>query len=82
MLILLKTVLRCERQTLHRLPVSKALVFTVHTYTYPVRQIKDEGCGEDLANAVDGLKRGNVPEMHAYKKGDVWGEALKDFLRS
>ncbi|KAJ5687744.1 hypothetical protein N7536_010363 [Penicillium majusculum] len=77
-----QTVLRCERQTLHRLPVSKALVFTVHTYTYPVRQIKDEGCGEDLANAVDGLKRGNVPEMHAYKKGDVWGEALKDFLRS
>ncbi|KAF7515472.1 hypothetical protein PCG10_003202 [Penicillium crustosum] len=77
-----QTVLRCERQTLHRLPVSKALVFTVHTYTYPVRQIKDEGCGEDLANAVDGLKRGNVPKMHTYKRGDVWGEALKDFLRS
>ncbi|KAJ5588879.1 hypothetical protein N7537_011557 [Penicillium hordei] len=77
-----QTVLRCERQTLHRLPVSEALVFTIHTYTYPVKQIKDEGCGEDLANAIDGLKRGNVPEMHAYKKGDVWGEALKDFLRS
>ncbi|CAI7669798.1 unnamed protein product [Penicillium viridicatum] len=77
-----QTVLRCERQTLHRLPMSKALVFTIHTYAYPVRQIKDEGCGEDLANAIDGLKRGNVPEMHAYKKGDVWGEALKDFLRS
>ncbi|KOS46087.1 hypothetical protein ACN38_g3018 [Penicillium nordicum] len=77
-----QTVLRCERQTLHRMPVSKALVFTIHTYTYPVRQIKDEGCGEDLANAIDGLKRGNVPEMHAYKKGDVWGEALKEFLRS
>ncbi|KAK4862164.1 hypothetical protein LT330_003302 [Penicillium expansum] len=77
-----QTVLRCERQTLHRLPVSKALVFTIHTYVYPVRQIKDEGSGEDLANAVDGLKRGNVPEMHNYKKGDVWGEALKDFLRA
>ena len=62
--------------------MSKALVFTIHTYAYPVRQVKDEGCGEDLANAIDGLKRGNVPEMHAYKKGDVWGEALKDFLRS
>ncbi|KAJ5158609.1 Protein of unknown function DUF3445 [Penicillium coprophilum] len=77
-----QTVLRCERQTLHRLPVSKALVFTVHTYVYPVRQLKDEGSGEDLANAVDGLKRGNVPEIHTYKKGDVWGEALKDFLRA
>lgn len=62
--------------------MSKALVFTIHTYVYPVRQIKDEGSGEDLANAVDGLKRGNVPEMHNYKKGDVWGEALKDFLRA
>ena len=80
-LISLKTLLRCERQTLHRLPVSKALVFTIHTYVYPVRQIKDEGSGEDLANAIEGLKKGNVPEMHVYKKGDVWGEALKDFLR-
>ncbi|KAI2680770.1 hypothetical protein CBS147317_718 [Penicillium roqueforti] len=77
-----QTCLRCERQTLHRLPVSKALVFTVHTYLYPIKQIKDEGSGEDLANAVDGLKRGNVPGMHIYKKGDVWGEALKDFLRT
>ncbi|KAJ5185357.1 Protein of unknown function DUF3445 [Penicillium cf. griseofulvum] len=77
-----QTVLRCERQTLHRLPVSKALVFTVHTYVYPIRQIKNEGSGEDLANAIDGLKRGNVPEIHTYKKGDVWGEALKDFLRA
>ncbi|KAG0155221.1 hypothetical protein PDIDSM_795 [Penicillium digitatum] len=77
-----QTVLRCERQTLHRLPVSKALVFAIHTYVYPVRQIKEEGSGEDLANAIDGLRRGNVPEMHGYKKGDVWGEALKDFLRA
>ncbi|KAJ5095417.1 hypothetical protein NUU61_004773 [Penicillium alfredii] len=77
-----QTVLRCERQTLHRLPRSKALVFAFHTYTYPVRQIKDEGLGEELATAIDGLKKGNVPDMHSYKKGDVWGEALKDFLRS
>ncbi|CAG8164800.1 unnamed protein product [Penicillium nalgiovense] len=80
-LIPLKTLLRCERQTLHRLPVSKALIFTIHTYVYPVRQIKDEGSGEELANAIEGLKKGNVPEMHTYKKGDVWGEALNDFLR-
>ena len=62
--------------------MSKALVFTIHTYVYPVGQIKDEGSGEDLANAIEGLKKGNVPEMHTYKKGDVWGEALKDFLRA
>ncbi|OQD89698.1 hypothetical protein PENANT_c002G06857 [Penicillium antarcticum] len=77
-----ETVLRCERQTLHRMPKSEALVFAFHTYTYPIRQIKDEGLGEDMAVAVDGLRKGNVPEMHVYKKGDVWGEALKEFLRS
>ncbi|KAJ5792817.1 uncharacterized protein N7503_008795 [Penicillium pulvis] len=77
-----QTVLRCERQTLHRLPESKAVVFGFHTYTYPIRQIKDEGLGEDLAVAIDGLKKGNVPAMHAYKRGDYWGEAVKRFLRS
>ncbi|KAJ5722635.1 hypothetical protein N7488_000670 [Penicillium malachiteum] len=77
-----QTVLRCERQTLHRLPCSKALVFAFHTYTYPIQQIKDEGLGEDLAVAIDGLKYGNVPAIHAYKRGDYWGEAVKEFLRS
>lgn len=62
--------------------MSKALVFAFHTYTYPIKQIRDEGLGEDMAVAVDGLRKGNVPEMHIYKKGDVWGEALKEFLRS
>ncbi|OGM42158.1 hypothetical protein ABOM_009143 [Aspergillus bombycis] len=76
------TVLRCERQTLHRLPQSKGLVFAFHTYTYPIQMIKDEGLGEDLAAAIDGLKEGNVPGMHWYKRGPVWGEAVKAFLRS
>ncbi|KAJ6021385.1 Protein of unknown function DUF3445 [Penicillium herquei] len=77
-----QTVLRCERQTLHRLVDSKALVFAFHTYTYPIQQIKDEGLGEDLVVAIDGLKYGNVPAIHAYKRGDYWGEAVKEFLRS
>ncbi|KNG87697.1 hypothetical protein ANOM_003890 [Aspergillus nomiae NRRL 13137] len=76
------TVLRCERQTLHRLPQSKALVFAFHTYTDPIQMVKDEGLGEDLAAAIDGLKEGNVPAMHWYKRGPVWGEAVKAFLRS
>lgn len=77
-----KTFVRCERQTLHRLPKSKALVFAFHTYLYPIEQIKNEGGGEDLANAIDGLKMGSVPEMHFYKRGAVWGEAVKRYLRS
>ncbi|KAE8448374.1 hypothetical protein EG329_009618 [Mollisiaceae sp. DMI_Dod_QoI] len=76
------TFLRCERQLLHRLPNTKALCFNFKTYLYPLREIKEEGLGEDLANAIDGLKAGSVPEMHFYKRGVVWGEKVKEYLRS
>jgi hypothetical protein len=77
-----QTFLRCERQTLHRLPESKALVFAFKTYMYPIREIKEEGMGEELAQAIEGLQQGSVPEMMFYKRGVVWGEAVKTFLRS
>ncbi|KAK5221131.1 hypothetical protein LTR72_006690 [Exophiala xenobiotica] len=77
-----KTFVRCERQTLHRLPKSKALVFAFHTYLYPIHQIKEEDGGEELATAIDGLKLGSTPQMHFYKRGAVWGEAVKKYLRS
>lgn len=77
-----KTFVRCERQTLHRLPKSQALVFAFKTYLYPISQIKEEGKGEELAKAIDGLKEGNVPQMHFYKRGVVWGEAVKKYLRN
>lgn len=48
---------------------------------YQISQIKEEGLGEDLAQAIDGLKEGNAPAMHFYKKGVVWGEAVKEYLR-
>ncbi|RAL15405.1 heme-dependent oxidative N-demethylase family protein [Aspergillus homomorphus CBS 101889] len=75
------TFLRCERQTLHRLPQTRALVFTFHTYTYPIQTIKEEGLGEELAQAIDGLKEGSVPEMWWYKRGAAWGDAVKAYLR-
>ncbi|KAL2014602.1 hypothetical protein VTN00DRAFT_2127 [Thermoascus crustaceus] len=77
-----KTFLRCERQTLHRLPSSKAILFAFHTYTYPIKEVKEEGLGEELAQAIDGLKEGSVPQIHFYKRGPVWGDAVKAFLRS
>jgi hypothetical protein len=78
-----KTFMRCERQTLHRLPKSKGLVFAFRTYLYPIKEIKEEdGMGEELATAIDGLKEGSVPGMHFYKRGAVWGEAVKRYLRS
>lgn len=77
-----KTFMRCERQTLHRLPKSKGLVFAFRTYLYPIKEIKEDGMGEELATAIDGLKEGSVPGMHFYKRGTVWGEAVKRYLRS
>ncbi|KAF2852978.1 hypothetical protein T440DRAFT_24353 [Plenodomus tracheiphilus IPT5] len=76
-----KTVLRCERQTLHRLPGSGALVFAFKTYIYPIKELRDEGSGEILAEAIDGLAQGSVPGIAVYKKQVVWGEKVKAFLR-
>ncbi|KAH8657541.1 hypothetical protein BGZ60DRAFT_545170 [Tricladium varicosporioides] len=75
------TFLRCERQTLHRLPKTRALVFSFKTYMYALGDIKGEGLGKDLANAIDGLKEGSVPAMHFYKRGVIWGEAVKAYLK-
>ncbi|EQL36244.1 hypothetical protein RJZ56_003501 [Blastomyces dermatitidis] len=76
------TFLRCERQTLFRLPQSGAMVFSFHTYRYPIQEIKDEGSAEDLAAAIDGVSEGSIPEMAVYKRIPAWGEAIKEFLRS
>lgn len=67
---------------MHRLPDSTALVFAFKTYLYPIKDIKDEGLGEELAEAIDGLRGGNVPQMHFYKRGAVWGKAVQKYLRS
>lgn len=78
-----KTVMRCERQTLHRLPENDdCLIFAFKTYQYPLKQIKEEGSGEALAQAVDGLAMGSVPRMAFYKRQVVWGEAVKAYLRA
>ena len=74
--------LRCERQTLHRLPKTKALVFMFKTYQYKLEDVKAEGSGEALAEAIPGLEQGNVPDMAFYKRGVVWGEKVAEYLRS
>lgn len=73
--------IRSERQTLFRLPETKALVFSFKTYQYKLSEAKDEGYAEALAEAIEGLKTGNVPEMNHYKRGTVWAEPVLDFLR-
>ncbi|RMY66461.1 hypothetical protein D0863_08413 [Hortaea werneckii] len=74
--------LRCERQTLHRLPRTEALVFAFKTYLYTLDEVKGEGLGPELADAIDGLGRGSVPAINFYKRGVVWGDKVKEFLRS
>lgn len=67
---------------LHRLPESHAILFSFKTYLYPLPEIKSEGLGEALADAIDGLKQGNVPGFHFYKRAAVWGDSAKDYLRN
>jgi hypothetical protein len=75
--------LRCELQTLFRLPRTGALVFAFKTYTYGLGEVKgEEGMGEALAEATDGFRKGSVPEMSVYKREAVWGEKVREFLRS
>lgn len=51
------------------------------TYEYPLSEIRDEGSGQSLAEAIDGLTKGNVPDIAIYKRQVVWGEKVKAFLR-
>ncbi|KAH9825531.1 Protein of unknown function (DUF3445) [Teratosphaeria destructans] len=74
--------LRCERQTLHRLEKTKALVFAFKTYQYKLSEVKEAGVGPELAAAIDGLAGGNVPAMAFYKRGVVWGDKVKEYLMS
>jgi len=76
-----KTVVRCERQTLHRLPKTGALVFAFKTYQYPLRELRDEGSGEVLAEAIDGLGLGSAPGITIYKRQVIWGDKVKAFLK-
>ncbi|KAJ5895255.1 hypothetical protein N7495_006946 [Penicillium taxi] len=73
---------RSERQTVHRLPQSGAICFCFKSFIYPLTDIKAEGWGEELSQAIDGLQKGSVPEIHHYKRAGVWGEAVKAYLRS
>ena len=63
-----KCYVRCELQTLFALPKSGGRVLSVHLYLYSLREIREEGLGESMAEAVDGLKGGNVPGFWRYKR--------------
>lgn len=74
--------MRVELQTLSRLPKTRAVLFSFKTLLYTLDEIKAEGLGPQLADAIDGLKQGNAPEMWTYKGAVRWGRAVNAFLRS
>lgn len=59
---------RCELQTVFSLPKSGARILSVHLYLYRLQEIKDVGLGPAMVEAIDGLKNGNVPGFHLYKR--------------
>lgn len=75
-----KCCLRMERQTLHRLEKTGALVFGFKTFLEPLSELRKEGSGPALAAAMDGLGAGSVPAADVYKSGVIWKEPLKDYL--
>lgn len=68
--------LRCERQLLTRLPGSKAVVMLVRTYLTPIKQIKEEGFGPELARGIESLP----DDLAFYKRRGMWGSAVKEYL--
>lgn len=71
-----------ELQTLTRLPKTGAILFSFKTYMYAVEDLKAEGLGPELADAIEGLKTGNAPGMWTYKGGVRWGKEVCEYLRS
>lgn len=71
--------LRHERQTLVRLPKSKAVLFTVHTFFTPVTDLEREPESlRDLLNSA----RAMPEEMAKYKCRHVWMETLERYAET
>ena len=69
--------LRVERQTLRRLPVSGAILFTIRTYIYPLEQVAaDAIVASKLIHAIQSL----MPDMQVYKNLLPFRQALLDYL--
>jgi hypothetical protein len=75
-----KAFLRVERQTLHRLEKTGAIVFGFKTYMDPLSQIRADGQGPALAATLRGMNQGSVPAIDVYKGGVVWREPLVEYL--
>ncbi|KAH3674633.1 hypothetical protein WICMUC_003179 [Wickerhamomyces mucosus] len=67
---------RSERQTLTKLHRSKAMIFTIRAYLTSLRDIRDEGLGDQLVGGINGMQE----ILGIYKNRPKWGDAATDFL--
>ena len=66
--------LRMESQTLRKLPLSGAILFTIRTYVLPLsRWAGEDGAIESLVEMLAGM----TPQMRAYKGVEMYEDALR-----
>ncbi|TNY24390.1 hypothetical protein DMC30DRAFT_413325 [Rhodotorula diobovata] len=71
---------RTERQTLRRLPKTRAILFTVRTYLVPVTKLADEpGVPGRMASAIRSWPQGDR-SVTWYKGGELFNPVLLPFL--
>ncbi|KAI0379077.1 hypothetical protein F5Y04DRAFT_260333 [Hypomontagnella monticulosa] len=68
--------LRVEHQTLTKLPRTHAVIFTVRSYMTPLHQVKAEGDGKALAQAIESMPEG----LGHYKMRQYWGRKVLPWL--
>lgn len=68
---------RSERQILTKLPKTGAIIFSIRTYLTPMKQLRDEGIGEELIGGIEGMQN----TIGQYKRRPEWGDAVCAYLR-
>ncbi|KAF9076536.1 hypothetical protein BDP27DRAFT_1313506 [Rhodocollybia butyracea] len=69
--------LRTERQSLRRLPLSGAIVFTIRTYLFPVEELaKESGIPARMASAM----RSWPEDVRRYKGSGLYEKVLLEYL--
>lgn len=72
--------LRLERQTFSRLPRTRAVLFTIHTYRAPIAAALDTPDGPDRARRLAGSLRTMPPALQGYKRLAPYRDALLAYL--
>ncbi|MGG6296717.1 heme-dependent oxidative N-demethylase family protein [Leptolyngbya sp. AN02str] len=70
---------RVERQTLRRLPITEAIVFTVRSFVYPLWQVHAQ---PQAAQGLDRTIAQLTPEMRQYKSIEPIRSAIAAYLRT